>query len=88
MEVAPTPARALPVPSRPVDFEGFVAARSAALLRSAYLLTGDAALAEDLLQTSWAKVWPRWQALVREGDPEAYVRRVLYTTYATWWRRR
>lgn len=70
------------------SFEPFVAARSAALLRSAYLLTGDAALAEDLLQTAWSKVWPRWDVLVRKGDPEAYVRRILYTTYATWWRRR
>ena len=36
-------------------FDEFVAARSSALLRTAYLLTGDHALAEDLLQTALAK---------------------------------
>ncbi len=33
-------------------FTAFVAARSPALLRTAYLLTGDAHLAEDLVQTA------------------------------------
>lgn len=75
-------------PSSSPGFEAFVAARSAMLLRSAYLLTGDAALAEDLLQTAWSKVWPKWERLARSGNPEAYVRRVLYTTYVTWWRRK
>lgn len=75
-------------PSEGLSFEAFVAARSRVLLRSAYLLTGEIALAEDLLQTAWSKVWPRWDRLVRAGNPEAYVRRVLFTTYATWWRRK
>jgi len=35
-----------------VDFDEFVAARSTRLLRTAYLLTHDHALAEDLLQTA------------------------------------
>jgi RNA polymerase sigma-70 factor (sigma-E family) len=83
---APVPAIEEP-PVAP-SFEAFVAARSPALLRSAYLLTGEAALAEDLLQTAWSKVWPRWDRLMRGGDPEPYVRRVLYTTYASWWRRK
>lgn len=71
-----------------VSFDAFVGVRSAALLRSAYLLTGDAGKAEDLLQTALAKVWPRWRQVNRHGDGEAYVRRVLYTTYVNWWRRR
>ena len=33
-------------------FDEFVATRSPALLRTAYLLTGDHGLAEDLLQTA------------------------------------
>jgi len=68
------------------DFDGFVAGRSAALLRTAYLLTGDPALAEDLLQTALAKSWFAWGRIA--GPPEPYVRRVMATTYATWWRRR
>jgi RNA polymerase sigma-70 factor (sigma-E family) len=71
-----------------LEFADYVAARSPSLLRSAYLLTGDAGLAEDLLQVAWSKVWPRWTRLVRTGDPEAYMRRVVYTTYVSWWRRR
>lgn len=69
-------------------FAEFVAGRSQALLRSAYLLTGDAGQAEDLLQTALAKTWRHWRRVSRDGGGEAYVRRVLYTTYATWWRRR
>jgi RNA polymerase sigma-70 factor (sigma-E family) len=69
-------------------FAEFVAGRSQALLRSAYLLTGDSGQAEDLLQTALAKTWRHWRRVSRDGGGEAYVRRVLYTTYATWWRRR
>ena len=66
-------------------FDDFVAARSRALLRTAYLLTHDHALAEDLLQTSLTKAWFAWRRI--EGDAEPYVRRILVNTYASWWRR-
>jgi RNA polymerase sigma-70 factor (sigma-E family) len=68
------------------SFEVFVAASGDRLLRTAYLLTRDHALAEDLLQTALLRSWPRWRRL--DGDPEQYVRRVLVNTYASWWRRR
>ena len=48
---------------RPGGFAEFVAARSDALLRSAWLLTGDAGRAEDLLQTVLADVWRRWATI-------------------------
>jgi RNA polymerase sigma-70 factor (sigma-E family) len=67
------------------EFEEFVAARSTALWRSAYLLTGDRQRAEDLLQTALVKAWRRWSSIDR---PEAYVRAALATTYTDWWRRR
>jgi RNA polymerase sigma-70 factor (sigma-E family) len=69
------------------DFEEFVAARGARLLRVAWLLTGDAHQAEDLLQTVLARVWPKWHRIA-EGDPDAYVRRALVNTHASWLRRR
>lgn len=56
-------------------FDAFVEGSSTALLRTAYLLTGDRGHAEDLLQTALlrtARHWPR----VRDA-PDAYVRRVL-----------
>jgi RNA polymerase sigma-70 factor (sigma-E family) len=67
------------------DFDAFVESRSAALLRTAFLLTGERTLAEDLLQTALVKTWSAWR---RVDDPEPYTRRVLTTTYITWWRRR
>lgn len=72
----------------PDGFAEFVSARSGALLRGAWLLTGDAGKAEDLLQTVLAKAWRRWPAIVSGGAPEAYLRRALFTTYVSWWRRR
>ena len=68
------------------DFDTFVAARSSALLRLAYLLTRDHALAEDLLQTALTKSWFAWSRI--DGEPEPYVRKVLVNTYASWWRRK
>ncbi|MFL6139853.1 MAG: SigE family RNA polymerase sigma factor [Frankiaceae bacterium] len=70
------------------QFAMFVAARSQALLRTACLLTGDWATAEDLLQTALAKTYLRWSHIARHGAAEAYVRRVLVTTSTSWWRRR
>ncbi len=68
------------------DFDEFVLARSGRLLRTAYLLTGDHALAEDLLQTALTKSWFAWQRIA--GEPEPYVRKVLVNTYSSWWRRK
>lgn len=70
----------------PPGFDEFVAARSPRLLRTAYLLTRDWALAEDLLQTALAKAWAVWRRI--QGDPEPYVRKIIANTYASWWRRR
>jgi RNA polymerase sigma-70 factor (sigma-E family) len=67
------------------EFDAFVVERSPALLRSAYLLVRDEGLAEDLLQTALTKAWFAWK---RIEDPEAYVRRIMVTTSASWWRRR
>ena len=69
-----------------MDFDAFVVARSSGLLRTAYLLTRDHALAEDLLQTALTKAWFAWSRL--EGRPEPYVRKILVNTYASWWRRK
>lgn len=68
------------------DFDQFVVAASPRLLRSAFLLTHDWAAAEDLLQTALAKAWFAWARM--RGNPEPYVRKILYHTYVSWWRRR
>jgi DNA-directed RNA polymerase specialized sigma24 family protein len=51
------------------EFDDFVVARGAALLRTAYLLTGDRHLAEDLVQAALAKTYRHWKR-VRGGSPE------------------
>ncbi|HET7734471.1 MAG TPA: SigE family RNA polymerase sigma factor [Nocardioidaceae bacterium] len=69
-------------------FADFVAARSTALLRTAYLLTGDRALAEDLVQESLFAVY-RNRARVREvAALEGYVRTTMVRTHISWRRRR
>jgi RNA polymerase sigma-70 factor (sigma-E family) len=66
------------------DFVAFVHARSKPLLRTAHLLTGDLQRAEDLLQTAFERVARKWSRL--DGDPEAYLRRVLVNLATDRWR--
>jgi RNA polymerase sigma-70 factor (sigma-E family) len=70
------------------EFERFVQTRSVGLLRAAYLLTGDRHLAEDLLQDCLSRVAQHWDSVSREGNPEAYTRRVLYHRAIDGWRTR
>jgi RNA polymerase sigma-70 factor (sigma-E family) len=70
------------------EFTAFVAARGQALLRTAYLLTGDYQGAEDLVQTALAKVYVAWPRVRAREAVEAYVRRTMVTTHVSWWRRR
>ena len=68
------------------QFREFVHARTPALSRTAYLLTGDAHLAEDLVQTALFKAAKAWHRI--DGDPEPYIRRILYNQNVSWWRSR
>lgn len=70
------------------QFDEFVRARTPALLRSAYLLTGDQHLAEDLVQTALARTHRAWRSLHREGNAEAYTRKIMYNQQVSIWRRR
>ena len=49
--------------ARDDEVRDFVAARGHALLRTAYLLTGDQQLAEDLVQGALEKVVAHWGAI-------------------------
>jgi RNA polymerase sigma-70 factor (sigma-E family) len=69
------------------SFSAWAASRQDHLLRTAYVLTGDHHRAEDLLQDALIKVARRWRRL-RDGNPEAYARRVIYHSHVSWWRRR
>ncbi|WP_199441343.1 SigE family RNA polymerase sigma factor [Umezawaea beigongshangensis] len=65
-------------------FEEFVAARSAALLRTAFLLVGDRGHAEDLVQSALLRAALRWRRA--RDHPEAYVRQILVNLARDRWR--
>lgn len=66
------------------DFDEFVRLRASALLRVAFLLTGDRRAAEDLLQEVLAQVYIRWNRV--RTTPEAYARQALVNRAAKRWR--
>ena len=70
------------------SFTSFVAANSATLFRTAYLMTGDYQRAEDLLQTTLVRVYQRWHRVEVMDRPVAYARKVLVNQSTSWWRRR
>ena len=67
------------------SFTSYVRSRQANLARFAYLLTGDVAAAEDLVQSALAKAYRRWHRL--SESPDAYIRRVIVNENANVWRR-
>lgn len=69
------------------EFSAFVRASGARLHRYAYLLTGDRAEAEDLVQTSLAKVYLAWGRMDDTSAAERYTRTTIVRTHTSWWRR-
>lgn len=69
-------------------FAEFVGARSAALHRAAYLMVGDAQLAQDLVQEALTKTYVAWPRLRDPSSAEAYTRKAITTTAIGWYRRR
>ena len=69
------------------SFEEWARARQQHLVRSAYLLTGDFQRAEDLVQEALIRAALQWDRL-REGNPDAWMRTVVYREHVSWWRRR
>ncbi|MDN4173751.1 SigE family RNA polymerase sigma factor [Nocardioides sp. SOB77] len=73
--------------ARDGEFTAWLAARQPALLRTAYLLTGDRHAAEDLLQTSLAKLYLAWDRVHDRGAVDAYARRIMVNEHTSLWRR-
>ena len=73
---------------RDADFDEFMNAQWAPLFRTAYLLTGDYQLAEDVLQTAFAKAFMSWSKISKTGQPVAYTRKIVTNQAMSWWRRR
>jgi RNA polymerase sigma-70 factor (sigma-E family) len=78
------------MPRRPDDdeFTEFVHVVSRKLYRTAYLLLGDRAEAEDLVQTSLAKTYASWSSVRSVDAAPAYAHTVLLNTASSWFRKR
>jgi len=72
---------------RDAEFTEYLAARQAALLRTAYLVCGDRDQAEDVLQTALAKLYLSWDKVRDRGAIDAYVRRIVVNETTSAWRR-
>ena len=64
-------------------YEEYVAARWTALYRTAYLLSGNHADAEDLAQTTLVKAYLSWSKVAAAASPDAYVRRILTNAFVS-----
>ncbi|HEV2798431.1 MAG TPA: SigE family RNA polymerase sigma factor [Nocardioides sp.] len=69
------------------DFDSWVAARGPALLRLAYVLTGNGVDAEDVVQDALSRALPRWSRISTVEDPDAYVRRMVVNAHVSRWRK-
>ena len=72
---------------RDAEFTEYLNARQPSLLRTAYLLTGDRHQAEDILQTSLAKLYLAWHKVNDRSSVDAYVRRIMVNENNSLWRR-
>lgn len=72
---------------RDADFSAYMSARQPALYRTAYLLAGDHAGAEDLLQNAFAKLYLSWDRIRDREALDGWVRRVMVNEHNSLWRR-
>jgi len=63
------------------EFAELVAAKGAALRRTAYLMCGDWHLAEDLVQGVFVKIHLHWRRIRRQESFDAYLRATLFHAY-------
>lgn len=73
--------------ARDADFSAYMAARTQALVRTAYLLSGDLHTAEDLVQTALAKLDLAWDRIESRNALDSYVLRVIVNEHNSLWRR-
>ncbi|WP_369370404.1 SigE family RNA polymerase sigma factor [Promicromonospora sp. Populi] len=71
--------------TRDAEFTAFVRDSGAYLHRTAYLLCGDPHRAEELVQSTFERVYRTW-AKVRPGTQRAYARRILVNLRIDGWR--
>jgi RNA polymerase sigma-70 factor (sigma-E family) len=87
MPTAAVPDEGARATTRTDEFESWMVARQRRLLHLAFLLTGDVHTAEDLVQTTLAKLYLAWDRVDKDGNVDAYARRILTNEHASLWRR-
>ena len=78
----------MPRPPSDADYTEFVHASWPSLYRTAYLLLGDRAEAEDLVQTALAKTYASWGRVRDLGAASGYARTTLINTASSWFRKK
>jgi RNA polymerase sigma-70 factor (sigma-E family) len=76
----------MPKDSRYNELTAFLAARGDAMLRTAVLLAPGREAGEDLLQEALERLLRKWHTV--DGDPESYLRRIMYNRAVDGWRTR
>lgn len=66
-------------------FDDWVRAAAPRLHRTAFVLTGDWSLAQDLVQQACAATWSKYGKI---HNPDAFAQKVMARTAAAWWRRK
>lgn len=74
-------------PPSDADYTEFVQAVWPSLYRTAYLLLGEHALAEDLVQSALAKTYGSWHRVRDLDAAPAYARTTMLNTAASWFRK-
>ncbi len=69
------------------EFDDFYVALRPRLVRTAYAVAGDLGVAEDAVQTAFAKAFRSWRRISRLASPEAYVRKMAVNEVLTTRRR-
>jgi RNA polymerase sigma-70 factor (sigma-E family) len=70
-----------------VEFEEYFRERRIALFRFAVMLTGNPALADELVSDVLGKAFERWAQVAAADNVHAYVRRMVVNEYLGWRRR-
>ncbi len=70
------------------EYSEFVAAAWGSLYRTAYLIVGNHALAEDLVQTAMTNTYASWHKVREVGAARAYARTAVVRSATTWFRTR
>jgi RNA polymerase sigma-70 factor (sigma-E family) len=69
-------------------FDAYIRARGHRLVRTAYLLTGDHQVAEDIVQNALASALTSWRRVKDVANLDAYLYAALVNARSRWWRRR